>query len=96
LTGTEAARHAVAPQNPYTRAEEFAKELRTIEASLQTNHGKALVAERQPLIRAGDGLGFVPWTCQSSDKTRGGRRLLATAGIESHYSALDEAANAAC
>ncbi|MBK6591613.1 MAG: phosphoenolpyruvate carboxylase [Burkholderiales bacterium] len=97
LTGTEAARHAVAPQNPYTQAEEFAKELRTIEASLQTNHGKALVAERlQPLIRAVDVFGFHLATVdlrQSSDKHEEVvAELLATAGIESHYSALDEAA----
>jgi phosphoenolpyruvate carboxylase len=97
LTGTEAARHAVAPQNPYTRAEEFAKELRTIEASLQTNHGKALVAERlQPLIRAVDVFGFHLATVdlrQSSDKHEEVvAELLATAGIENHYSALDEAA----
>jgi|JI10StandDraft_1071094.scaffolds.fasta_scaffold17743_3 phosphoenolpyruvate carboxylase len=97
LTGTEAARHAVAPQNPYTQAEEFAKELRTIEVSLQTNHGKALVAERlQPLIRAVDVFGFHLATVdlrQSSDKHEEVvAELLATAGIESHYSALDEAA----
>ena len=97
LTGTEAARHAIAPQNPYTRAEEFAKELHTIEASLQTNHGKALVAERlQPLIRAVDVFGFHLATVdlrQSSDKHEEVvAELLATAGIESHYSALDEAA----
>jgi phosphoenolpyruvate carboxylase len=34
LTGGEAMRHAVAPQNPYGNAEEFLVDLRTIEASL--------------------------------------------------------------
>ena len=34
LTGGEAARHAVAPQNPYLTAAEFLTDLRTIEASL--------------------------------------------------------------
>jgi phosphoenolpyruvate carboxylase len=97
LTGTEAARHAVAPQNPYQLSQEFATELRTIEASLQTNHGKALVAERlQPLIRAVDVFGFHLATVdlrQSSDKHEEVvAELLATAGIENHYSALDEAA----
>ena len=97
LTGTEAARHAVAPQNPYRLSQEFATELRTIEASLQTNHGKALVAERlQPLIRAVDVFGFHLATVdlrQSSDKHEEVvAELLATAGMENHYSALDEAA----
>ncbi len=35
LTGGEAARHAVAPQNAYASAEEFLADLRVIEASLQ-------------------------------------------------------------
>ena len=72
LTGTEAARHAVAPQNPYRQAQEFAAELRTIEASLKSNHGSALVAQRlQPLLRAVDVFGFHLATVdlrQSSDK----------------------------
>jgi phosphoenolpyruvate carboxylase len=97
LTGTEAARHAVAPQNPYARCEEFATELRTIEASLKANHGSALVAERlQPLIRAVDVFGFHLATVdlrQSSDKHEEVvAELLATARIEANYSALDEVA----
>ncbi len=97
LTGTEAARHAVAPQNPYKQSQEFAAELRTIEASLKANHGSALVAERlQPLIRAVDVFGFHLATVdlrQSSDKHEEVvAELLATARIEANYSALDEAA----
>ena len=97
LTGTEAARHAVAPQNPYKLAQEFASELRTIEASLKTNHGTALVAQRlQPLLRAVEVFGFHLATVdlrQSSDKHEEVvAELLATAGIESNYCALDEAA----
>ena len=97
LTGTEAARHAVAPQNPYARSQDFAAELRTIEASLKANHGSALVAERlHPLIRAVDVFGFHLATVdlrQSSDKHEEVvAELLATARIEADYSALDEAA----
>jgi phosphoenolpyruvate carboxylase len=97
LTGTEAARHAVAPQNPYKQAQEFAAELRTIEASLKANHGTALVVQRlQPLLRAVDVFGFHLATVdlrQSSDKHEEVvAELLATAGIESTYSALEESA----
>jgi phosphoenolpyruvate carboxylase len=97
LTGTEAARHAVAPQNAYRLSQEFATELRTIESSLKANHGGALVAQRlQPLIRAVDVFGFHLATVdlrQSSDKHEEVvAELLATARIEADYSALDEAA----
>jgi phosphoenolpyruvate carboxylase len=97
LTGTEAARHAVAPQNAYRLSQEFAAELRTIEASLKANHGSALVAQRlQPLIRAVDVFGFHLATVdlrQSSDKHEEVvAELLATARIEANYCALDEAA----
>jgi len=97
LTGTEAARHAVAPQNAYRLSQEFAAELRTIEASLKANHGTALVAQRlQPLIRAVDVFGFHLATVdlrQSSDKHEEVvAELLATARIEADYCALDEAA----
>ena len=97
LTGSEAARHAVAPQNAYARSQDFAAELRTIEASLKANHGSAMVAERlQPLIRAVEVFGFHLATVdlrQSSDKHEEVvAELLATARIEADYSALDEAA----
>ena len=96
LTGTAAARHAVAPQNPYTQAEEFIADLRTIETSLKDNHGEALVRQRlRPLIRAVDVFGFHLATVdlrQSSDKHEMVvSELLATARITADYSALDEA-----
>ena len=100
LTGTDAARHAVAPQNAYATAEEFCAELRTIEDSLKTNHGQALVAQRlHPLIRAVDVFGFHLATVdlrQSSDKHEEVvAELLKTARIEADYSALNEAAKRA-
>jgi phosphoenolpyruvate carboxylase len=53
MTGGDAARHAVAPQNPYKQAEDFLADLRTIQTSLQDNHGAAVVSQRlHPLIRA--------------------------------------------
>jgi phosphoenolpyruvate carboxylase len=97
LTGTEAARHAVAPQNAYGKAEEFIADLRTIEASLQANHGGALVNQRlRPLIRAVEVFGFHLATVdlrQSSDKHEEVvAELLATARVCADYSSLDEAA----
>jgi phosphoenolpyruvate carboxylase len=96
LTGGDAARHALAPQNPYAKAEDFLAELRTIEASLLTHHGAALVAQRlHPLIRAVQVFGFHLATIdlrQSSDKHEEVvAELLATARLESNYAALNEA-----
>ena len=72
LTGGDAARHAVAPQNPYANAMEFHADLRTIEASLLMHHGQALAAQRlRPLMRAVDVFGFHLASVdlrQSSDK----------------------------
>lgn len=95
LTGGEAMRHAVAPQNPYRTAAEFAADLRTIEASLLSHHGAALATQRlQPLLRAVDVFGFHLATLdlrQSSDKHEEVlAELLATARIELHYARLDE------
>ncbi len=100
LTGGEAARHAVAPQDPYPSAAELLDDLRTLEASLYANHGAALARARlQPLIRAVDVFGFHLATVdlrQSSDKHEAVvADLLATARIEAHYSALDENAKRA-
>ena len=97
LTGTDAARHAVAPQNPYRTAQDFITELRTIEASLTANHAAALVTQRlHPLIRAVEVFGFHLATVdlrQSSDKHEEVvAELLANARIESDYSSLDEMA----
>ena len=97
LTGTEALRHAVAPQDPYASAEDFLADLRTIEASLKHHHAQALIAPRlAPLMRAVQVFGFHLATVdlrQSSDKHEEVvAELLATARIEADYSALDEAA----
>jgi phosphoenolpyruvate carboxylase len=96
LTGTEAARHAVAPQNAYLHAQEFLADLRTIEASLLATNGEHLVGMRLTgLIRAVQVFGFHLATVdlrQSSDKHEEVvAELLATARIENNYAALDEA-----
>ena len=100
LTGGDAARHALAPQNAYARAEDFLADLRTIETSLRTHHGEALAAQRlHPLIRAVDVFGFHLATVdlrQSSDKHEEVvAELLAVARIEANYARLDEAAKRA-
>jgi len=97
LTGGDAARHAVAPQNPYRLAEEFSADLQTIKESLLENHGAALIAQRlQPLMRAVEVFGFHLATVdlrQSSDKHEEViKELLSAARIETNYSALDESA----
>ena len=97
LTGTEAMRHAVAPQTPYALPEELADDLRTIEQSLYAHHGSALTTQRlRPLIRAVDVFGFHLATVdlrQSSDKHEAVvAELLRAARIAPDYSALDEAA----
>ncbi|MDZ7891591.1 MAG: phosphoenolpyruvate carboxylase [Rhodoferax sp.] len=100
LTGTEAARHAVAPQNPYLLAEDFVADLRVIETSLKANHGGALTAQRlHPLIRAVEVFGFHLATVdlrQSSDKHQEVvAELLATARVHADYSSLSEDAKRA-
>ena len=100
LTGGDAARHAVAPQNAYPDAADFLADLRVIEASLNAHHGEALVNERlHPLIRAVEVFGFHLATVdlrQSSDKHEEVvAELLATARIEPDYSSLQEAAKRA-
>ena len=95
LTGTEALRHAVAPQNPYAAAEEFLADLRVIEESLNTHHAKALTAPRLlPLMRAVQVFGFHLATVdlrQSSDKHEAVlAELLLVARLHADYSALSE------
>jgi phosphoenolpyruvate carboxylase len=95
LTGTEALRHAVAPQDPYTSPDELLADLRTIEASLHSHHAGALVGERlKPLMRALQVFGFHLATLdlrQSSDQHEAVvAELLAVARIELAYSDLDE------
>ena len=74
LTGTEALRHAVKPQNPYAaRRQEFLADLQVIERSLkQPPRASALVGPRlAPLMRAVQVFGFHLATLdlrQSSDK----------------------------
>jgi phosphoenolpyruvate carboxylase len=100
LTGKEAARHAVAPQDPYSSATDFLADLRTIEASLVANHGAALARARlHPLIRAVQVFGFHLATIdlrQSSDKHETVvAELLSRARIAPDYSGLDEASKCA-
>ncbi|MET0350264.1 MAG: phosphoenolpyruvate carboxylase, partial [Rhizobacter sp.] len=97
LTGTEALRHAVAPQNPYASSDEFLADLNTVEASLRKHHGAALIGPRlRPLIRAVQVFGFHLATVdlrQSSDKHEAVvAELLKVAKLEDDYSALDETA----
>jgi len=97
LTGGEAARHLLPPQNPYASAQEFHADLCTIRASLRANHSGALAAHRlQPLIRAVEVFGFHLATMdlrQSSDQhERVVAELLAVARIEPHYERLPEPA----
>ena len=97
LTGGDAARHAVAPQNAYAKSEDFLADLRTIEASLRAHHGEALIAQRlHPLIRAVDVFGFHLATVdlrQSSDKHEEVvAELLLVARLEPHYASLQEPA----
>ena len=90
LTGTEALRHAVAPQDPYAAPDEFLADLRIIETSLQSHHAQALVAPRlAPLMRAVQVFGFHLATVdlrQSSDQHEAVvAELLRVARIEPDY-----------
>lgn len=95
LTGTEALRHAVAPDTPYAHAEEFLQDLRTIETSLREHHAEVLIGPRlRPLIRAVQVFGFHLATVdlrQSSDQHEAVvAELLRIAQIEADYSQLSE------
>ena len=97
LTGGQAARHAVAPQNPYLQASDFLVDLQVILDSLHAHHGESLAVQRlQPLIRAVKVFGFCLSTVdlrQSSDKHEAVMtELLAAAQVEPDYAQLDEAA----
>ena len=97
FTGTEALRHAVAPQKPYLSAEQFLSDLRIINASLAAHNAQALAAPRlQPLMRAVQVFGFHLATVdlrQSSDKHEAVvAELLSVAKVEADYSALNEEA----
>ena len=100
LTGGDAARHAVEPQNPYTDSDSFLADLKVIQASLNSHHAKALAAQRlDPLIRAVEVFGFHLATVdlrQSSDQhEKVVDELLATARIEKNYASLNEASKRA-
>lgn len=97
LTGGEAMRHAVAPQEPYASADELLDDLQTIDAALVEQHCEALAVERlRPLIRSVEVFGFHLATVdlrQSSDQHETAiAELLVKACIEPDYSALDEEA----
>ncbi|WP_240920839.1 phosphoenolpyruvate carboxylase [Rubrivivax sp. JA1026] len=100
LTGTEALRHAVAPQQAYAGPEEFLADLRVVERSLRHHHAQALIAPRlAPLMRAVQVFGFHLATLdlrQSSDKHEAVvAELLRVARLEDDYAALDEPARRA-
>jgi phosphoenolpyruvate carboxylase len=95
LTGTEALRHAVAPQDPYPDAAVFLADLQVIERSLKSHHAQALVAPRlAPLMRAVQVFGFHLATLdlrQSSDQHElVVAELLRVARLEPDYRALGE------
>ena len=95
LTGGDAARHAVPPQNPYQSAQEFLGDLQIIEGSLRSHSAEALINQRlRALIRAVEVFGFHLATVdlrQSSDQHEEVlQELLAVAKIEKNYRALDE------
>ena len=100
LTGGDAARHAVPPQNPYQSAQEFLGDLQIIESSLRSHSAEALINQRlRALIRAVEVFGFHLATVdlrQSSDQHEEVlQELLAVAKIEKNYRALDETAKQA-
>ncbi len=95
LTGTEALRHAVAPQDPYLSPDALLADLRVIQSSLESHHAQALIEPRlKPLIRAVQVFGFHLATLdlrQSSDQHEAVvAELLRTARVCDDYSALDE------
>ena len=101
LTGTEALRHAVAPQAPYAQAADLLADLTVIEKSLKSHHASALVAPRlAPLMRAVQVFGFHLATLdlrQSSDKHEAVvAELLRVAAVEPDYCALPESARRSC
>ena len=101
LTGTEALRHAVAPQDPYRDAASFDADLALVEASLRSQHGQALIGPRlAPLRRAVQVFGFHLATLdlrQSSDQHEAVMaELLRVARVEPDYAALPEPARREC
>jgi len=95
LTGTQALRHALPPSEPYTTANDFLVDLRTLEAALVRNKGARLADERlRPLMRAVQAFGFHLATIdlrQSSDVHEETiAELLQTAGLCMDYAQRPE------
>ena len=95
LTGGDAARHAVDPQNPYPNAQTFLSDLQVIQAALHSQSAQALSAQRlRPLIRAVEVFGFHLASVdlrQSSDQhEKVVAELLDQAHLEKTYSSLNE------
>ena len=100
VTGTEAFRHAIAPQDPYPDSASLLSDLRTIRESLVANHAIALVHERlDEVIRSVQVFGFHLATVdlrQSSDQHEiVVAELLKTAGVHADYASLEEEARVA-
>ena len=90
LTGKEAARHALPPQQPYPDAQAFLSDLHTLNNALSEQHAQALALPRlRPLIRAVQVFGFQLATVdlrQSSDQHElVVAELFKAAGIETAY-----------
>ena len=97
LTGGDAARHALPPQNPYSAADELLHDLRTIDASLCRQGAQAIAQQRlRPLIRAVEVFGFHLASVdlrQSSDQhLLTIQELLRHSGLCNDYASLDEKA----
>ncbi len=95
FTGGVAARHALAPQQPYANASQFAGDLHTIRRSLHENHGQALCQHRLlPLIRTVDVFGFhlasLDLRQNSSDHAAVVSELLFASGLSDNYPHLSE------
>jgi phosphoenolpyruvate carboxylase len=100
LTGKDAALPPRKPGAPYAKAADLQADLAVVAQSLNDRHGEALVAFRlKPLIRAVEVFGFHLATVdlrQSSDRHEETlAELFKEAGVETDYSALDEAAKQA-
>jgi phosphoenolpyruvate carboxylase len=96
LTGKEAARHALPPQQAYPDAHSFLADLHTLDEALTAQHAQALAVPRlRPLIRAVQVFGFQLATIdlrQSSDQHElVVAELLKVAGIHAQYAKLSEA-----
>ena len=96
LSGGQAARHALAPSEPYDSPDAFLHDLRVIDDSLRQNHAQALADQRlRHLIRAVQVFGFHLGTLdlrQSSDQHEAVvAELLQKSHVHEDYSGLDEA-----